>query len=63
MVSCTARAICLLRSSELWPLDLGRNLCFIHRARHGTLDRMRDHLENGFRHHQTDGMYVTLKYW
>jgi hypothetical protein len=35
-------------------LGLGRNLCFIHRARHSTLDRIRDHLENGFRRHQTD---------
>ena len=35
-------------------LDLGHNLCFIYRARHSTLDRMRDYLENGFRHCQTD---------
>ena len=41
-----------LASSE--RLNLGHNLCLIYRACHSTLDRMRDYLENGFRHCQTD---------
>jgi len=46
--NCFARAIPLLRSRGFWPPRPSAPPLFIRRARHCTLDRMRDYLENGF---------------
>ena len=46
--------VCSALASSGAPRAFGAASCFIHRARHGTLGRMRDHLENRFRRRQTD---------